>query len=771
MTFTVADLLDQLPATGSLSLTKLEKALGLTSKSGRQQLATALQALERLGLVAQEGKEVEKREDDRFIPARLRCSSKGFCFALREDEGDDIYIRDQHLNHAWNGDRVLVTIHRDGGRRRSPEGIVQCILERQCGSVLAQGQRRGEDAVAVPLDDRLLTTIALDGSDDSVPAAPDPDGSADGAVLEVRVDRYPIGQHPARGHVVRRLNPEEGSAADSALLLAKHNLHQRPDPPRSSLRTPLEKEREDLTHQAPLLMEEWQGTDAPALPAVWLEREGELTRLWVHAPSLAERTGFGGALDQWMRRFGESLCLGEQWKTLAPAAMASAALFTPGESQLALSVCLEIDENGDLLAHRFCRSLIRPAAAVTPAILDTLRARKPGSRAVPAALKPIKAQLDLLLELLALSERLRQRRLAAGSVDLCLAAAGIDSLGDLRHPFPDGSHQGWMPGDGQRGPLAVLAELVQPAHVALGRHLRDLGLPALYAVQGPPQDNDLNDVAKAAIALDLPVELDDDGNAPDVSSLAAIFRQSDRARVLQQQLAGVLPAVQLSATPGEHRLAGEAEAYAPWCAAGLHYADLFNQHVLATLLSDGKDRPSVRHKTRVDLGLSSSPAAIDWPVLTPSLLTPLQQAVQTSLIPRLNARTRQSAELSRDLIQMAQARQAEPMVGTSQPGFISGIQSYGFFVEIPPSQCEGLVHVSSLKDDWYEYRSRQSRLVGRKNRRTYKLGDPVEVTVEKVDVLRNQIDLSVPGLPEEESADLEPEHGESAPLPVALTDA
>ena len=70
-------------------------------------------------------------------------------------------------------------------------------------------------------------------------------------------------------------------------------------------------------------------------------------------------------------------------------------------------------------------------------------------------------------------------------------------------------------------------------------------------------------------------------------------------------------------------------------------------------------------------------------------------------------------------------------------------------MEIPPTQVEGLVHVSSLKDDWYEYRSRQHRLVGRKNRRTYKLGDAVEVEVQKVDVLRHQIDLVVPDAAEE----------------------
>jgi len=82
-------------------------------------------------------------------------------------------------------------------------------------------------------------------------------------------------------------------------------------------------------------------------------------------------------------------------------------------------------------------------------------------------------------------------------------------------------------------------------------------------------------------------------------------------------------------------------------------------------------------------------------------------------------------------------------VGQTLTGVISGVQSYGFFVELPPSQVEGLVHVSSLKDDWYEYRSRQHRLVGRKNRRTYKLGDSVEVEVLKLDVLRHQIDLAV----------------------------
>ena len=65
-----------------------------------------------MGLLESHEAGISRRTDDSLIEARLRCSSKGFCFALREDGGDDIYIRDHQLNHAWNGDRVLVRITR-----------------------------------------------------------------------------------------------------------------------------------------------------------------------------------------------------------------------------------------------------------------------------------------------------------------------------------------------------------------------------------------------------------------------------------------------------------------------------------------------------------------------------------------------------------------------------------------------------------------------------------------------------------------------------------
>ena len=165
--------------------------------------------------------------------------------------------------------------------------------------------------------------------------------------------------------------------------------------------------------------------------------------------------------------------------------------------------------------------------------------------------------------------------------------------------------------------------------------------------------------------------------------------------------------------------------------------------MIQLLLQDGKDRPSVRQKERLQLGQRGCSEALQWSLFTAAQDERLQSIVSARLVQRLNGRRRQVLELQRDLLAMVQARSAEHLVGEVADGRVSGVQSYGFFVEVGETRVEGLVHVSSLNDDWYEYRSRQNRLVGRKNRRVYQLGDPVQVRVIKVDVLRNQIDLEV----------------------------
>ena len=736
MKFTVADLLDQLPSTEPLPVAKLEKALGLSLKGDKEQLRIGLEAMGRLGLLELNDTGVQRLSNDSLIPARLRCSSKGFCFALREDGGEDVYIRDHQLNHAWNGDRVLVRITREGGRRRSPEGGVQCILSRTTTSLLAQLDQQGDRLIAQPLDDRLLTSIELPG-DDSKHCNDKGD-----SVVEVVVDRFPVAQRPAFGHVTRSLPINGGEAADLDLLLTKHRLQDRATAPRVTPKAPGSENRTDLSNLPTLLLEGWQGKESPSLAALSLEALEDGQRLWLHAPSVAERVAPGSSTDQWLRDQGEALCLGSQWQPLLSAALSKACGFKPGDTQEALSVALELDANGQLRHFRFHRSLVKVDAIATESALNALAERKPKSRTLAAPLKPLKDHLPLLEQLISVASSLRERRLGAGSIDLDLPLPAIDRLGDLRTPAPDASRDGWMVTLPPHHPHAILRECVLVAERALGQHLLALELPGIFAINPPPSSADLHEVVKAALALEIPLELSDEGDTS-AAELAQCFSQTDRQRPLQQQLRSTLNGVQLASEAGPHNLAGETMALAPWCNPTLHYADIWNQQLLLTLLLEGKDRPSIRHKTSVDLAADSCHGQIDWPLLAAGVLVPYSEDLGHGLTERLNQRSRQLQDFSNDLVAMAQARQAEPLVGQTLSGTISGVQSYGFFVEVPPSQVEGLVHVSSLKDDWYEYRSRQNRLVGRKNRRTYMLGDTVEVVIEKVDPLRHQIDLAV----------------------------
>ena len=390
---------------------------------------------------------------------------------------------------------------------------------------------------------------------------------------------------------------------------------------------------------------------------------------------------------------------------------------------------------------------------------------------------------------------LHQAEQQKGRIELDLQPSQIDGLSDLNAISPDGDGQRWTTPLDVACAHSLLSVLIRQAHRVWEDHRRSLGLPAIVLDAAQPEESALNDVAKAAVALDVPLELDEDG-APSASELASALSGLSSSRVLSLQLRQALPEsayslacetsgedtagvdansvstnagtaeddqaiaedlVETSVTTADDQLTPEA----PWCCPTLHQADLINQHVLCQLLNEGKDRPTVRQKEKAQLGHRGAASTVDWPLFTPSQDQKLSDVLRERTVQRLNARRRQVHDLKRDVIAMARARSAEPMIGQVQAGIISGVQSYGFFVEIPPSMVEGLVHVSSLNDDWYEYRSRQNRLVGRRSRRVYQLGDPVDVKVLKVDVLRNQIDLEV--VPSETPAVADP-------LPVSVSE-
>jgi ribonuclease R len=259
------------------------------------------------------------------------------------------------------------------------------------------------------------------------------------------------------------------------------------------------------------------------------------------------------------------------------------------------------------------------------------------------------------------------------------------------------------------------------------------------------------------LGIELTLEPEIDIQPLDYQQLTRVFAESPSEQVLTYLLQDTLKPATYSITKGSHFGLALAE-YTQFTAPLRRYPDLLMQRVFYTLLEHGRDRRNTRVKERVNLRHSSSHGEINWNVLPPELQQELQSDLMRVIV-QLNDREKEVQEAEADLAGLQRASLMKQRIGEVFTGVITGVQSYGFFVEIevPPTESntvgnprvplrvEGLVHVSSLKDDWYEYRARQQALFGRKNRASYRLGDRVAVQVKSVDYYRQQIDLVTVG--------------------------
>ena len=734
MEFSIATLLSHVSPEKLVTPKLLEKKLGCETPSSVQQLDLALDLLEKIGILVKEKGKFRREPSDRIVEAKLRCSSKGFCFAIQDEEGaDDIYIRESHLSNAWNGDRVLIETIKEGTRRRSPEGAVKLILERANPSVLARVKRleTGEYR-AIPLDDRLLFELDVT-TNETAPANEHPQIDLDEILdhlVHVDVLRHAIGQDLPRGQVARVLGTTAESAADIDIVTCKHDLHQTFLPAveaaaakiAKAIKDPIADKRVDLTQLPTIAVSELVGPIDSALTIEHLD--GEVWRLGVHIADVASYIAADDRLDREARKRGTAVYLGENTIPLLPDAVHQTCGFIPGAERLAISVFLSLNERGELIEFNIQPSRIQLDWLLHPSQIQALllgEATEIDPQAI-AIVKPI-------WETIAPAFRAQRRSRGGLEVDLIHKQAPFVDEGRLGTIFLD-------------DPQSLLTDVMVMANYAVAVHLQALQVPGIYAVQHNPELVEVNDTIKLAINLGLSFEgeVETEVSVADLQRLSLQFPQSPVPQVLNYLFKSLLKTTVYSSSPATHFGLAIENGYTHAVSPLRRYPDILVQRVLHEVFLNGRDRKTSRAKEIVNLGSSSCHGQITWNVLTPTVQQELESQIAGS-IAHLNDRTKIAQDAENDLAGLQKAEKMKARTGEIFQGLITGVQSYGFFVEIEDSLVEGLVHVSSLKDDWYEFRPRYACLVGRKNRTSYRLGDRVEVQVKSVDYYRQQIDL------------------------------
>ncbi|MFS8778621.1 ribonuclease R family protein [Synechococcus sp. O70.2] len=716
-------------------------------------LDIALDGLVRAGFLERAGDppRYRRKPDESLVVGRLRCSNKGFCFAVRDEPGaEDVYIHGSNLNGAWNGDQVIARITKEGNRRRSPEGEVVAVVERANPTLVGRLKQTEEGFRVVPLDDRLLFELVLSEPDPSSPAPVSE--LAEGRLAYVEVKRYPLGNLPPVGSIRKILGHGPEASIDVDLVCCKYDLPQEFPPAvleaaaalPKKLSRPDQKGRLDLRDWfcitlEPLDLQHPHGLEPNVAVSLQRQEEGHWL-LGVHIADVAHWLDPDHPLEQEAQRRTATVYLDSVVLPLFPPEVHSRLALLPQQERLAYSLLITIDAEGVVRNFEIHPSLVRSRAHLSYGQVQALLA-------TAADLGPeeeVPELMALLQNLLRLSQILRVKRHQAGGFDLPLL--------DLLTPYSaDESGYGPLLISDRFGAHALMTEILLLANQVLGHHLRRLGIPSLARVQKPPTAEALQNFLRLANAMKLDLNLQE----PETVTLADWQRICARITAPDVLAAGTSPALvaQLLATlpPVEYCLQplqdghfglGLKEPYASFTAPLRRYADLLNLRALGLALSKGRNRRSPRSKTVVDLHSPSGYDQLDWQVLPPKVQEEWQAFLQAQL-PKIQAGYQLHQQAERELMGLKRCEFMQKHLGETFPGLIVSVQSYGFFVLVDPILAEGLVRVSTLKNDWYEYR--KQALVGRKTRRQFRLGDRVEVQVKNVDYYRQQIDLAVIG--------------------------
>ena len=742
MEFSITQLLENFSDDKLVTPKAIEKklAIGDDNKSVRR-LQVTLDALEKIGILEKDKGRYRRIHEEGLVEGRLRCSSKGFCFAIQDaEDAEDIYVRESRLSNAWNGDRVLVHVTKDGVRRRSPEGAVRLILERSNPTLLSTVKLVDASYRAVPLDDRLLFEVEL------VPDEEHPDlDVAVGKLVHLEMVRFSLGHHLPMGRILQVLGDDAESTNDIDLVCCKHNLPRRFSAKALTAAASLPRglRKADLKHRLDLRKTlTVRIGNATAISIAQVETGWELG---VHIPDVATYVTSGSPLDIEARKRLRSFFLGDTILPMLP----EMNVFNQAE-YLAMSVLTKLDHEGNVLSFE-----IQPSAILVRANLSYQRAQQilDGEVAVDkdAPSQEIDTEVEELVQLIAkvgalLQDRSNAIRLVLPQIPSQEADEGVRGLTVVPSTLPI---------------AGTVTEVMILANKAIASHLQSLAIPAVYLRQIPPDQVKVDDWIKLLESMGISIQLEtpEQIQVADIHSILQQMNQIEQVAsrdILKYLLLSMSKTSEYVLAPALHFGLGMIDLpYLHGVFPQNHYADLLIQRTLHTVFEEGRDRRSIRIKDGVNLRSSSAHGQVNWSVLPPDTERQLIEDLEL-VLPKLN---QADALYHRSISDLDGLRKAEFMrshTGENFYGIITSVQSYGFFVEIESLMVEGLVHVSSLKDDWYEFplingkgRARASTLlVGRRSGRQYCLGDRVEVQVKGVDYYRQQIDLVAIMIPE-----------------------
>jgi ribonuclease R len=708
---------------------EIARELGLKSHE-RVAVRKTLRELEHAGDIVRirKNRYVLPAEAD-LVTGKISIHQAGFGFLVSETPGQaDIFIAAENTGTAMHGDRVVARIMRDvrprrgTDRRGRSEGRVIRILERARDTVVGTLQQSRNFYYVVADDPRFVHNVYVKPPKNRrSPASAElrrgkQTAAKVGDKVVVRLEAWESRHVNPEGEIVEVLGPANAPGIDMLSIIRKYDLPT--DFPQSvteeanripeTVESRMFQGREDLRKNFIVTIDPDDARDFddainvekidPPSPGSGAAGNNAGWRLGVHIADVSAYVKPGGTLDREARRRGNSVYLPDRVIPMLPQRLSNGVCsLRPDVDRLTYSVFIDFDKNGRAKNARFSKTVIRSARRLTYKDAYKILKSKPADE--------LGERLHRAWELAAL---LRRKRFEYGSLDLDFpeVKVHVDSDGRpvrLERVENDESHQ-------------LIEEFMLAANEAVASELRQRSVPTIYRVHEDPDPAKLAEYREFILSLNHKVG--DLSHRAEIQRFLASTRGTPEEQALKIGLLKSLKRARYAAQPLGHYGLAKAN-YLHFTSPIRRYADLV---VHRTLFE--RDAPK---KSRIDIDEANSIAQ------------------------HISDTERNAAEAEIEAVRMKtleffqrQLELRDPRVFQAK---IVDVRNYGLVIELPEVLTTGLVHVSSLTDDFYVFQPTQRALIGRQSRKRFAIGDDLRVFVARVDPFKRQIDFALADVP------------------------
>lgn len=682
-----------------LTLGELCTEWGISDSGDVEALSRRLRAMERDGQLIRNRREgygpVAKMN---LIPGRVIGHPEGHGFLIPDAGGDNLFLSPRQMRKLLHGDRAVARVIGVDYRGRR-EGAVVEVLERNTETVVGRFCEERGAFFIVPDNKRINQDIM-------VPA----DGCGEaraGQIVIAELIEQPSSQSRPLGRVKEVLGEHMAPGMEVRIAIASHGIPV--DWPEAVL--------EEVSHYGETVPEEakqgrWDLRETPLVTidgitardfddAVYCEQRGANWRLLVAIADVSWYVRSGTALGQEARKRGNSVYFPDRAIPMLPESLSNGLCsLNPAVDRLCMVCEMAFNAEGRMIRSRFAEAVMRSHARLT---YDTTAAivaeRDPHVRKEYAALVP---HLDRLQNLYQVLRAAREQR---GAMDFDTQETVIEYGADrkIERILPTERN------DAHR----LIEECMIAANVAAARFLQRHKIPGLYRIHEGPTEERLKKLRAFLGELGLGLSGGDKPTPRDYTRVLDGVKGRPDAHLIQTvMLRSLAQATYSPANAGHFGLA--LEAYAHFTSPIRRYPDLQVHRAIRHILNGGK--------------------AADFPYTQADLLGLGEHCSMTE---------RRADEATRDAMEWLKCEFMLDKIGQVYDGVITGVTGFGLFVELSSVYVEGLIHVTALRNDYYQFDPVGQRLRGERSGKIYRLGDSLRVRVVRVDLDERKIDFEL----------------------------